>query len=267
MEAGHCKRCGGLVYSGGDLCSRCSATTKVAPESAAEETRYCTGCGQMIVDVGAGFCDNCGQATGGTSAVSAPVPAASTSSAPKLKASWRQKKPPVWTVVMAALCTCGAIGGAVWAISEHNEAANQAHEAAEAASAELVRATGSDTASASTTSSGETQSDQGSSIADLNAETEVALESVVKNGIHSLHIALASYSVDHNDDYPRPSSGDELIEVLRPYLDTWPTNPYTGEPMAVGSGPGDFSYAASENGSSFVLKGFGRNKEVLITAP
>ncbi len=99
----------------------------------------------------------------------------------------------------------------------------------------------------------------------MAGENEKKRESDVKLGIHSLQIGIQSYAVDHDDAYPDPSlltqSGMEV------YLTYWPTNPYSGMPMTEGTGPGDFTYTLSADGSSFVLVGHGRDGEPVITVP
>lgn len=223
MDAGRCSKCGGLVYTGDELCAKCS---------------------------------------GGTSTASEKIPPCSDSG--KLqrshKRSWRERRPPVWVVVLAALLTCGAVGGAVWAITRADSAADQAQQAYQDA-----------VGNAGAVGNANTADDADAMLA---KQTEKALEAATKENIYSLQIAVQTYAVDHKDLYPRPSSGDEFIKMLRPYLDTWPTNPYTDEPMGLGKGreatdkgPGDFGYVASEDGKDFMLVGFGRDHEVIIRVP
>jgi hypothetical protein len=89
----------------------------------------------------------------------------------------------------------------------------------------------------------------------MAGEDEKKRESDVKMGVHSLQIGIQSYAVDHDDAYPDPSL---LTRAgMETYLTHWPTNPYTGMPMAQGSGPGDFSYTVSPDGASFLLTGHG----------
>lgn len=91
-----------------------------------------------------------------------------------------------------------------------------------------------------------------------------ARESSVKEGIHSIQIGVQSYAVDNTDAYPEPSTVNETGMVT--YVDYWPTNPYTGGPMAQGTGPGDYSYELSADGTSFTLTGYGKDGPV-ITVP
>ena len=65
----------------------------------------------------------------------------------------------------------------------------------------------------------------------------------VKEGVHSIQVAVVSYAADNNGawpateyvtDTPSDKSADNLGNK---YLDAWPLNPWTGKPMAnTGSG-------------------------------
>ena len=94
-------------------------------------------------------------------------------------------------------------------------------------------------------------------------QNEKAHESSVKEGIHSIQIAIQSYAVDNGDVYPE----QDLVSAagLASYADYWPTNPYTGEPMAQGDGPGDFTYSVGPGGASFTLVGYGEDGREVIT--
>ena len=114
--------------------------------------------------------------------------------------------------------------------------------------------------------------------------TEAERESSTKEGIHSLQIAVQTYAIDHNDLYPLPVSADELVTMLRPYVDTWPDNPYSGQPMAPAAGgkqtassvafgqrssagAGEFAYAVSKDRTSYMIVAYGPNHARLITVP
>jgi hypothetical protein len=93
---------------------------------------------------------------------------------------------------------------------------------------------------------------------------EKAQESSVKEGVHWVQIAVQSYAVDNGDVYPEP----DLVSPagLASYADNWPTNPYTGEPMAQGDGPGDFTYSVGPEGAWFRLVGHGEDGREVISA-
>ena len=96
-------------------------------------------------------------------------------------------------------------------------------------------------------------------------QRDEAKQTTVKSGIRSIDVGIQAWAVDNGDAYPEPS-------LLSPagigmYLDSWPTNPYTGQPMTQGSGPGDFSYTVSADGASFELVGLGEDGSALISVP
>ena len=85
----------------------------------------------------------------------------------------------------------------------------------------------------------------------------------VKEGILTILLGVHKYAVDNQDTYPDSS----LVNAsgLADYVSQWPTNPYTGQPMSQGTGPGDFTYAVSNN--ALKLVGYGTGGEGVITVP
>jgi type IV pilus assembly protein PilA len=74
-----------------------------------------------------------------------------------------------------------------------------------------------------------------------------------KSGVRAIQVAILAYSLDHNDTFP--AAADVSPDGLKDYADDWPSNPWTGKPMA-DSGSyarGDYRYAAwnsdRQNGS------------------
>jgi len=93
---------------------------------------------------------------------------------------------------------------------------------------------------------------------DVAAKFETTLaqarETAVKEGIHTLQIAVQSWIVDHSDTAPPP------IEVrpdggIKTYLDQWPQNPYTGGDMEPGDAPGQYTYKRTDGRQGFLLTG------------
>jgi prepilin-type N-terminal cleavage/methylation domain-containing protein len=77
-------------------------------------------------------------------------------------------------------------------------------------------------------------------------QREKVKDSAVKEGTHSLQIAVQTYAVDHEALCPDPSDVD-AGGALAGYIDSWPLNPFTGKPMVNANGSyskGDFSYDA-----------------------
>jgi len=93
-------------------------------------------------------------------------------------------------------------------------------------------------------------------------DTSAAQESAVKEGIHSLQVAVQSYAVDHKDKYPPAGLVSEA--GMAPYVETWPTNPYTNAPMAPGQSPGDYNYGVSPKRTQFKLVGYGASGPIIV---
>jgi len=76
-------------------------------------------------------------------------------------------------------------------------------------------------------------------------QREKAKDAAVKESVHSIQIGVQTWAVDHGDLYPATSdvASDGAIAE---YVDAWPDNPFTQEPMANQSDyvRGDFSYGA-----------------------
>jgi predicted amidohydrolase YtcJ len=79
----------------------------------------------------------------------------------------------------------------------------------------------------------------------------------LKEGIHSLQIAIQSWTVDNGDKFPPASVvTEEGLKLYFPDGDTpWPGNPWTGEPMKPGTDRGDYTYARLNGGRSYRLAG------------
>ena len=92
-------------------------------------------------------------------------------------------------------------------------------------------------------------------------------EAAVIAGVHAIQAAvfLESGAFDRirGDPYPEPSRVSET--ALKRHLAYWPANPYTGKPMAQGTGPGDFTYTLGAGGTSYQLVGFGEGGKAVIT--
>ena len=93
-----------------------------------------------------------------------------------------------------------------------------------------------------------------------------ANDASVKEGIHSIQIAVESYAADSQEGaYPDPSMVSQ--SGMASFVDIWPMNPYTGDPMTQGTGPGDFTYTLAADAWSFELVGYGQGGKGVITVP
>jgi hypothetical protein len=95
-------------------------------------------------------------------------------------------------------------------------------------------------------------------------QRDLAKESAVKEGIHSIQVGVQSWAVDHADEYPDPATVSQA--GMSRYVDRWPTNPYTGLAMTQGTGPGQFTYTGSDGGG-FQLTAYGADGTPVITVP
>ena len=75
----------------------------------------------------------------------------------------------------------------------------------------------------------------------------------LKEGIHSLQIAIQSWCVDNSDRFPPASI--VTADGLGVYVDVWPSNPWTGLPMKPGEDRGDYTYTRLRSGKSYQLAG------------
>jgi type IV pilus assembly protein PilA len=94
-------------------------------------------------------------------------------------------------------------------------------------------------------------------------QRDKAKESAVKGGVHNIELGVASYGIDHGDNYPTAVTSAGLAS----YVDNWPRNPWTNSAMADSSSQGDYTYTQIGGGTGFSLVGHGKNGSNVITAP
>jgi prepilin-type N-terminal cleavage/methylation domain-containing protein len=68
-------------------------------------------------------------------------------------------------------------------------------------------------------------------------QKDKAKDAAVKEGVHIIQIGVMSYATDHGGAYPATEyvtyTADRSLDNLgNRYLETWPKNPWTGQPMA-----------------------------------
>ena len=98
------------------------------------------------------------------------------------------------------------------------------------------------------------------------SQHDKANDSSVKEGIHRLQVGIQSYAVDNGDIYPQPEDVTPEGAVGR-YVDRWPTNPWSGEPMRPGAEPGDYRYTVIDEGfgaTGFSLEGYLHDGEPFV---
>jgi hypothetical protein len=87
----------------------------------------------------------------------------------------------------------------------------------------------------------------------------------IRESVHSIQVGVESWAIDHGDAYPAATRVSE--SGLASYVDVWPTNPYTGLPMAQGTAPGDFTYTVTPDRRSFRMTALGEDGQPLIVVP
>ena len=87
-------------------------------------------------------------------------------------------------------------------------------------------------------------------------QRDKAKNSAVKGGTHSIELGVASYGIDHGDLYPAAvADSTDLVDGSGvSYVDNWPDNPWTGDPMKHSGEKGDYTYAQL-GGNAFMLAG------------
>ena len=66
-----------------------------------------------------------------------------------------------------------------------------------------------------------------------------AKDASTKEATHSIQVGVQSYANDNNDGFPADVTSGNMAD----YLDTWPNNAFTGDPIANLETQGDFTYS------------------------
>lgn len=73
--------------------------------------------------------------------------------------------------------------------------------------------------------------------------------------IAKLQVGIVAFAAEHDNLYPSPQ---DVIQGagLAQFVDPWPTNPFTGAPMAPGTSPGSYVYEQLNGGQAYRLTGY-----------
>ena len=73
--------------------------------------------------------------------------------------------------------------------------------------------------------------------------------------IAKLQVGIVAWAADNNNLYPPPQ---DMVEGggISQYVDPWPTNPFTDQPMAPGTAPGSYVYEQLSGGQAYRLTGY-----------
>jgi prepilin-type N-terminal cleavage/methylation domain-containing protein len=95
-------------------------------------------------------------------------------------------------------------------------------------------------------------------------QRDKAKAAAVKEGVHSIQVGVQTVATDSNSDsYPAKATVNKA--GLADYVDNWPNDPWTGNPMADTGVQGNYTYTLAADSSSFKLEGFGKDDVVIIT--
>ena len=73
--------------------------------------------------------------------------------------------------------------------------------------------------------------------------------------IAKLQVGIVAWAADNNNLYPPPQ---DVVDGggLSQYVSPWPTDPFTGRPMAPGAAPGSYVYEQISGGQAYRLTGY-----------
>ncbi|MCX6363370.1 MAG: hypothetical protein NTW58_04230, partial [Actinobacteria bacterium] len=77
----------------------------------------------------------------------------------------------------------------------------------------------------------------------------------VIDAIVKLQTGVITWATNNNNLYPSPADVTQTGGVAT-YVDPWPANPYTGQPMKPGTQPGDYTYEQLNGGAGYKLTGY-----------
>jgi prepilin-type N-terminal cleavage/methylation domain-containing protein len=100
-------------------------------------------------------------------------------------------------------------------------------------------------------------------------QRERAKDAAVKGGTHTIELGVASYGIDHGDQYPAAvADKDDLVDSSgNAYVDHWPLNPWTGEEMihsAEVDDVGNYAYTQTGGGAGFILAGHMTDEDFIV---
>ena len=78
---------------------------------------------------------------------------------------------------------------------------------------------------------------------------------LVVDGIDRMEAGIMTWSANNNGLYPQPQDVTQGGGVAE-FVDPWPTNPYNGQPMKPGTGPGEYVYEQIDGGAAYKLTGY-----------
>ena len=77
----------------------------------------------------------------------------------------------------------------------------------------------------------------------------------VIDAILKIQAGVITWSTNNNNLFPAPADGSQSGSVAQ-YVNPWPTNPVTNQPMMPGTQPGNFLYEQLSGGQAYKLTGY-----------
>ncbi len=87
------------------------------------------------------------------------------------------------------------------------------------------------------------------------ASPTVTADQVIIAGLTKIQSGVVAWAANSNGVYPASTEVTATGGIAQ-YVDPWPVNPYTNQPMASGTSPGDFQYEQLDGGSAYTLTGY-----------
>jgi len=100
-----------------------------------------------------------------------------------------------------------------------------------------------------------TGSPTGSPSSSPSASPSAGADQAVIDAIVKLQTGVITWATNNNNLYPTPTDVSQTGGVAA-YVNPWPANPYTGQPMKPGTQPGDYTYEQLNGGAGYKLTGF-----------
>ncbi|MCX6372433.1 MAG: hypothetical protein NTX16_05005 [Actinobacteria bacterium] len=88
-----------------------------------------------------------------------------------------------------------------------------------------------------------------------SASPSAGTDQQVIDAIDKLQTGVITWATNNNNLYPTPTDVSQAGGIAA-YVDPWPTNPYTSQPMKPGTQPGDYTYEQLNGGAGYKLTGY-----------
>jgi hypothetical protein len=88
-----------------------------------------------------------------------------------------------------------------------------------------------------------------------SASPSAGTDQQVIDAIVKLQTGVVTWSTNNNNLYPMPADVTQTGGVAS-YVNPWPNNPYTGQPMKPGTQPGEYTYEQLNGGAGYKLTGY-----------